>query len=167
MENAQYVNTGLGFGAEKGSPILAEMMADYQVIPFVLPDGSYNPVTCPMMNKPTLVKHGFVSENKEQLLEDVIHIYPSEYFCPKSYETGKIKVTRNTFTIHHFNASWHTKYQNVLRQKKKIYIQRYGVEIGTKKYEQWERRHHYSLAVLRKGWKGCFKRLFEKICGED
>ena len=111
LENAQYVNTGLGFGAEKGSPILAEMMADYQDIPFILPDGSYNPVTCLMMNKHTLVNHGFVTENKEQLLDGGIHIYPSDFFCPRGGFGGERRLTKNTYTDHHFDASWVEKKQ--------------------------------------------------------
>lgn len=37
----------------------------------------------------------------------VIPIFPFEYFSPKSYETGKIKITPNTYSIHHFAASWY------------------------------------------------------------
>ena len=33
-------------------------------------------------------------------------IYPKEYFCPKIIGTNKIKITENTYSIHHFESSW-------------------------------------------------------------
>ena len=33
-------------------------------------------------------------------------MYPKDYFCPKSPDTGEIILTNNTCTIHHFNGSW-------------------------------------------------------------
>jgi len=33
-------------------------------------------------------------------------VYPTEYFCPQNYRTGKIDITSNTISIHHFNFSW-------------------------------------------------------------
>ena len=35
-----------------------------------------------------------------------IKLYPSEYFCPKSYSTGVLNKTENTYSIHHFSMSW-------------------------------------------------------------
>ena len=34
------------------------------------------------------------------------HLYPEEYFNPKEYATGKITLTENTRSIHHFAATW-------------------------------------------------------------
>jgi len=36
---------------------------------------------------------------------DVI-IYPRDYFECKSWSTGKIELSKNSYTIHHYNASW-------------------------------------------------------------
>lgn len=52
-----------------------------------------------------LVKHGLRNLNEIQKICD-IWIYPSEYFCPKSYLTAKINITPNTYSIHHYDASW-------------------------------------------------------------
>ena len=32
--------------------------------------------------------------------------YPADYFCPKPSEFGKIQITENTRTLHHYAASW-------------------------------------------------------------
>jgi hypothetical protein len=33
-------------------------------------------------------------------------LYPSEYFSPKNIHFNKIKITNNTYTIHHFDGNW-------------------------------------------------------------
>ena len=38
--------------------------------------------------------------------DDDISIYPKDYFCPLDYETGKLELTPNTRSIHHYTASW-------------------------------------------------------------
>ena len=36
-------------------------------------------------------------------------IYPEEFFCPKNERTGLTQITNNTYSIHHFDASWFEK----------------------------------------------------------
>ena len=35
-----------------------------------------------------------------------IHILPEDYLCPMKYYSGKKIITKNTYSIHHFYASW-------------------------------------------------------------
>ena len=43
----------------------------------------------------------------EENVADYVHLYPYDYFCPKVWGGGgKIKVTGNTYTIHHYVSSW-------------------------------------------------------------
>ena len=51
------------------------------------------------------MQHGFKGNGKIEQVED-IYIYPPEYFCPMDYETGEVKITSYTVTIHHYSASW-------------------------------------------------------------
>jgi Mannosyltransferase OCH1 and related enzymes len=53
-----------------------------------------------------LTSQGVIVRNTEQNIKDILHLYPFDYFTAKSYETGKVKKTSNTYTIHHFSASW-------------------------------------------------------------
>ncbi len=34
-----------------------------------------------------------------------MHCFPKDYFCPKT-STGVLKLTKNTYCIHHFAGSW-------------------------------------------------------------
>ena len=48
------------------------------------------------------------SEYKERINDstDDMIILSSQYFSPKSYETGKISLTNKTICIHHYSGSW-------------------------------------------------------------
>ena len=35
-----------------------------------------------------------------------LNIYTSDYFHPYDYMSGRINITANTFSIHHFNGGW-------------------------------------------------------------
>lgn len=111
FEDGKYIATGLGFGAEKGLPLLKEMMADYETISFIQPDGTFDHIPCPKRNTACLLKYGLNQNNTRQILEGDILILPSDFFCPKDYETGLLTRTRNTHSIHHYDASWFSKEQ--------------------------------------------------------
>lgn len=157
------INTGIGFGAEKGSPILLELMRQYQDIPFLLPNGRMDSLPCSNRNTEVFVQHGLIRNDREQTLLGGIHIYPSEYFSPLDYTSGKLLVTKNSYSIHHFVASWYSKGQILIIKKKREYIQKYGMEEGLRRLARWKKRNSPRLAVLCHGWKGAFDRLLERV----
>ena len=99
------ISTGLGFACEKGNELVGFLLQDYDDLPFVLADGSYDLTPCPDRNTETMVKHGFEPKKGDQVFMG-IHILPEDYLCPVKYYTGKKLMTKNTFSIHHFCASW-------------------------------------------------------------
>ena len=108
-QNGIVINTGLGFGAVSGTPILQELMDTYQSISFIKEDGSYDTTTCPERDTQVFLKHGLKTDNSFQILPGNIIRLPVEYLSPKDYMTGELKITENTFTIHHFAESWMTE----------------------------------------------------------
>ena len=99
------VASGLGFGAERGNEIIGEFLKDYDDIPFVLPDGTYDLTPCPDRNTATLKRLGMDMENKNQTFMGM-RFLPDDYLCPMDYNTGKKTITQNTYSIHHYSASW-------------------------------------------------------------
>ena len=99
------ISTGVGFACEKGNEIIGAILRDYDDIPFVLPDGSYDLTPCPYRNTEVLIKMGMDIENKDQVFMGV-RMLPREYLCPMDYLSGKKVITENTYSIHHFSASW-------------------------------------------------------------
>ena len=111
LETGNYVNTGLGFGAEQHAPILKELMEDYHNIPFVLENGELDLTGCPERNTKVFLQHGLKMENKTQEIENKMLVFAEEYFCPKNYCTDEINITKNSYAIHHYDASWFSETQ--------------------------------------------------------
>lgn len=134
FEDGIRVNTGCGFGAEAGHPILKEIMEDYWDIPFILEDGSYDILSCPIRNIGAFLRRGLMQDNSQQVLEGDIRILPSDYLNPKDWKTGEIHITENTLSIHHFGASWYTpEMMRKLRKKhRKEWLRRLPSTIGWK-----------------------------------
>lgn len=73
-----------------------------------------------------------MKNNKKRINPNIINniadvtIYPPECFCAKNSHTGIIKKTHNSFSIHHFDASWNTKEerQNTLNRWNEYKIER-------------------------------------------
>lgn len=118
LERKEHVNTGLGFGAEKGTYILEEMMSDYDSIPFLREDGTEDVTPCPQRNTMVLQRHGLAQINALQDLDDGIVIFPTEYFCPRRSYDAIVQKTENTYTVHHFAASWYSKKELKAKRKK-------------------------------------------------
>lgn len=129
MESTGSVNTGLGFGAEKHLPLLKELLNTYDNCMFDLE----NLVSCPVITTELLERLGFISNGKIQDIAD-IRIFPVEYFAPINLTTRKKIITTNTYSIHHYSASWASK-----EHKKDIIIRKhccriFGDNIGMKAY---------------------------------
>lgn len=106
FESTARIATGLGFGAEKGSHILWDMMVDYHGIPFLLEGGTYDLTPCPQRNTEVFLRYGLQLNNSVQMLEGNILILSTEYLCPIDYETKIKKFTSQTVSVHWFDASW-------------------------------------------------------------
>jgi polysaccharide pyruvyl transferase WcaK-like protein len=100
-----FVACGLGFGAAKRNPLLKELRDYYDPISFLNQDGTLDLTPAPRHNTPIFAQYGIRMDNKLQE-KDGNMFYPAEYFCPKIFKTGKLKQTKNTYSIHHFSASW-------------------------------------------------------------
>lgn len=99
------LSTGLGFACEKQNELVGALLKDYDDISFILPDGGYDLTPCPVRNTNTLIRLGMDTDDKNQVFMG-IKMLPEDYLCPVKYYTGKKKITKNTYSIHHFCASW-------------------------------------------------------------
>lgn len=99
------VNTGLGFGCEPGNEHVKKMRDIYNDLSFYKPDGKLNVKPCTEYTTEYLKNYGYVEQDIQQMV-DGINIFPSEYFCPIDYNTGKMFKTNNTIGIHWYDASW-------------------------------------------------------------
>lgn len=68
----------------------------------------------------TSQKYGLIFDGKRKEFGNNMVLLPFDYLCAKDINTGKIKATINTFTIHHFKGSWlsdEDRYANYLKKK--------------------------------------------------
>ncbi len=122
-KNGKAVSPGLGMAVKPGLEIVKEIIDDYEKSDFVKADGTYDLTTIVERTTKILKKHGLDESDKIQNVAD-INIYPSEYFCPIDMETGKLIITKNTYSIHRFSGSWEKK-SNKFRGKVYKFINRY------------------------------------------
>lgn len=102
------VNTGLGFGAIRDHDFIKENRSFYENNNNIMGrNGKLRKIICVDVTSSLLLSKGFRANSKIQVIGGV-KIYPVEYFCPKQIGTNKIRITNNTFSIHHFDASWKT-----------------------------------------------------------
>ena len=127
FDDNNLVSTGLGFACEKGNPLIYEFLKDYDDIPFILPDGTFDTTPCPDRNTETLKNLGMDITNHSQVFMG-IKMLPEDYLCPVKYYTGKKVITKNTYSIHHFAASWTSA-----TAKRTLFVKRI---LGVKLYEK-------------------------------
>lgn len=127
------INPGIGLAAEKGLPIFAELIEDYNNRSFIKSDGSNDTTSIVDYVTKKFVERGLVLESKEQVVEQVT-IYPIDYFGPMNYYTGEITTTVNTRAIHRYAATW-TSSSEYWRQKiRHMFIKLFGYNFGKKFY---------------------------------
>lgn len=119
FENDDFVPTGI-MASEKGGQWVTELLKYYDGRSFVKNNGELDTVSNTFIITQIMKEKGFVMNNTFQEIKDYVSFYPNDYFCPKSYKTGKIELTENTYCIHHFAKSWipfKKKWQNIFKMK--------------------------------------------------
>lgn len=114
-ETTKMISTGI-IGSEKGGEWVKNNLDYYTDKHFVNDDGSFNIVTNVTTITNYMISVGLRQDNSYQDFSGLITIYPKDFFSPKSQDDGKIKLTDNTVTIHHYAQSWESKTHRVLRQ---------------------------------------------------
>jgi mannosyltransferase OCH1-like enzyme len=125
FENIEYVNPGNIFAGEKGCSIAKELMDFYLSYNFIKKNGELNLTPIPEIFTNILLKYGLQQNNTYQEL-DVITVYPTEYFCPKNFQTGILTITDNTYSIHHYAGSWVPEEEQKSNREKWAFYKKYG-----------------------------------------
>lgn len=129
QEDNKFVALGLGFGAEKGNPVIKMMLDDYQNRHFRLENGELDRTPAPRIQMNVLERLGYRPGPSVQTLEGAV-IYPAEYFCPQSFYSGITTVTERTFSIHHYEGAWLSSEERKKVADSQRCIQKYGPILG-------------------------------------
>lgn len=117
FESRTRIPTGI-MACEKGFLMFKELLEDYDGRHFVDLNGIQDHTTNVATITRLLSKKGFLPNNKFQVINGFA-LFPNEYFCPKNIDTGEIKITDNTYTIHHFSYSWADEHSKKVRDRKR------------------------------------------------
>ena len=148
FENNNKIPTGI-MGAEKGNEWIKDLLDEYLNLRFVKENGDLDTTTnVERITNLTEKQYGLKKESSYQELKNgIVTMYPYDYFCPKDWETGEINLTENSYTIHHFNGSWHSEKDKVQAEKYKKrlqkYIEKYGKEKGKEKLRKNDMLRYY------------------------
>ncbi len=130
-EREEYVNTGLGFGAEKGNVVIKELLDQYNEID-IKSENENLFLPCPIRNTEPLLKKGYKFSKDKIWRTKLVTVYPAEYFCPIDYVTGEKYITNLTKSIHHYSASWHNKEEEKIHKIQEKCIKVLGIDRGKK-----------------------------------
>lgn len=130
LEREKFVSSGLGFGAEKGHWFLKELIDRYKEIDFESNFDNLSDIACPMITMQKLNEDGFELSKGKQKYKDIC-LYPSEYFSPMDFYTGKIHTTKNTHSIHWYGMSWLSEKEQKDQKMRQRFRKIFGKKIGS------------------------------------
>ena len=135
-EKTGYIATGLGFGAEKKNEVIRLLLEEYSKRHFTGENGVYDHTACPKRNTKPLQKYGYKFNSNEIIKIKEAIVFPPSYFDPMDYMSGKIKISENTYAIHHYSASWISDEEKVKNEKIDEIVKSNNLIIGQLK-KQW------------------------------
>lgn len=130
LESTGTVAAGLGIGCNAGLGILYQILQFYASLHFVNSDGSYNLHTVVEYVTAILKKNGLKDEDVIQQFEGFT-VYPTDYFCPFSLKSYTLNITKNTHSIHHYDASWLSKNEKKWKIFREKCISKIGYRLGS------------------------------------
>jgi hypothetical protein len=105
-ESNKYSNFPTGLMASKKNGLwVTEQLSVYDNLSFIKSDGSYDLTTNTERISHIMIANGFQLNGDYQVYKNDMYCFPKDYFCPKT-SSGLIKITKNTYCIHHFAGSW-------------------------------------------------------------
>lgn len=128
-ERGLSIAPGLGISSNPGLDLFKELIDGYHARHFLNDDGTYDTTTICVYTTKILKQHGLQETDEIQRIAG-IYIYPKEYFCPLDYFTGKLEITENTRSIHHYAASWKSERDNLKTSIKRLLGPRLSRFIG-------------------------------------
>ena len=96
--------TGL-MASSKGGIWVKEQLDYYDNIHFIKPDGTFDLTTNTQTISRIMTEDHFKLDGTYQVYKNDMSCFPKDYFCPKT-STGLLRITTNTYCIHHFAGSW-------------------------------------------------------------
>lgn len=124
FESEDRIPTGT-MGACWNSTIIKIFLDDCNDRHFIKNDGSFDLTTnVEVMTKILKENYKVQLNNTRQIFGDNNLLLPFDYLCAKSFFTGEISKTENTYTIHHFKGTWKNE-EDKIKDKFRLFLVKY------------------------------------------
>ena len=105
-------------GAESGCEWIGKCLDYYKDKNFINEKGEQNNRVLPSIIKEVITHNYTLHEvvSPIDIVRDKENVYmlPSDYFSPKNYVSKKLRLTPNTYSIHHFAGTWQPQWKKIL-----------------------------------------------------
>ena len=128
FESTNRVGTAIMAGCQ-GFPFFGELMRHYNTRHFFNQEGKPDLTTNVQTITDFLTGKGLIKNNQFQEVCG-FSIFPSEFFYPKDFESGKLTISDNTYTIHHYDGSWKTEEEKKIIAEYQKYTACWGEHNG-------------------------------------
>jgi len=105
VEKWQVINFGGCSGAVKGHPSLEPFLDKWSKRTLIRADGTIDSISSGLIDTSVAINAGYKINGLNQTVNGM-NIYSWDYFHPYDYMSGKLVITSDTFSIHHFNGGW-------------------------------------------------------------
>ena len=129
FESSSLINPGLVLASTPNNEDLGNILKIYEDLTFN-EDDLFGQTVCEVFTQ-YFEKQGLTRENKTQQIGNTT-FFSTEYFSPKSLSDGKIRKTKNTYAIHHFNASWLSTSKRIKVEVKQLISRMLGEKLSKK-----------------------------------
>lgn len=156
------INPGLGLAAPANHFFVKEVLESFHSRSFYKESGEVDLTTIVDTTTFALKKYGYVDSNVIQNVAGFT-IYPQSYFCPQDYITGDLIITDDTYSIHHYTASWKSDKEKKQFKVLQMFQKKLGIKLG---YKFWRiyllpSRIAHKIHIL--GYKGTLMFIMKKI----
>lgn len=128
FEGNRLVGTSI-IGSIKNSKFINEFLDLYENRRFNLSDNKYDVTPNVIIITDYLNSKNVITNEGVNYYEDKLIIYPSDFFSPKNFDTKKIILTNNTYSIHHYSQSWTSLGHRIIQKIKSVLIFTLGLKI--------------------------------------
>lgn len=105
VEKWQVLNFGGCSGAVKGHCSLEPFLEKWGNRKLIRENGTMDNTSSGKIDTEIAIKYGFEINGINQTVNGM-NIYTFDYFHPYDYMSGKVEITKDTFSIHRFNGGW-------------------------------------------------------------
>ncbi|MCQ2517891.1 MAG: hypothetical protein MJ119_03935 [Lachnospiraceae bacterium] len=105
VEKWQVLNFGGCSGAVKGHKSLEPFLENWRKRKLIREDGTFDGISSGLIDTGVAISHGYVIDGRNQTVNGM-DIFGYDYFHPYDYMSGRLDITDDTHSVHHFHGGW-------------------------------------------------------------